>query len=978
MTIWGLIIAILGLVGALVIRRLPAVDPGRPIAAPWGVTEQVRILNASTGLWVPALCLAAFWALGAVAQLTITGMVIQRLGMDMFQAATVMVMLTVGIAVGAGLAPKIIVRSFPAGTPVAGALIAGGCLTTCAWLAGSATPPAAWSGAWSGGLLASLVEMVQRYPVIIALICGAGVGSGLWVVSLNTLIQQRSRDRERAMVLAGVDILTNLGMILAFALSFGLGLAGWRDCEQLLFFGTASLAATVAIAAVHRHQILGWLVAVATFLAWRVRIVGDELVPRQGGCIVICNHTSFADGPILLTRLPRLARFLVFDTFFRRPLVGFALRAARCIPINGESPNRALVAAIRAATAAVTAGEMVALFPEGKISRSGQLDRFLGGVERIARETGVPIVPLHLDGLAGSFTSRTPRRAWPRLRRRVTLRVGPPLPPDTPREAIRQAVVELAHQTAVDEARRDRRTLAGAVLRRATGHPGTLAVADLAGPLSRIRLAAAALALGPRLGLAADERRVGVLLPTGRGGAIVNLALAIQGRCAVNLNHTVGEAGLRRMTELAGLRTIITAHRYLEHIGTPRLDCRWVDIETLLPAIPRWRLLAAIAQVICLPVSWLVRCRPDDPAGIIFSSGSTGDPKGIPLTHRQILANIDGVRRHLDLVPGVDRLLNPLPLFHSFGLSTGTWLPLVLGLPVIAHPDPTDARALGRLAETWRPTFMIATATFVRGYLRRIEPAQFASLRFAVVGAEKCPDDLRAAFRERYGAELFEGYGCTELGPVVSTNRTDVHAADGVRETCSRPGSVGRPLPGIAVVTIDPETRAPLTCGATGLLLVRSPAQMAGYIDRPDLSRAALLHGGYDTGDIGHVDEDGFVFITGRKSRFAKIGGEMVPMDLVEERILLAWERIAGRNHGIELAVAAIADQQKGERLLLLHTGLPDGLKELLDAADLPPLFRPKERDVYRVAAIPTLGTGKRDLRALREMAARLATAGPG
>ena len=528
----------------------------------------------------------------------------------------------------------------------------------------------------------------------------------------------------------------------------------------------------------------------------------------------------------------------------------------------------------------------------------------------------------------------------------------------------------LSFQDALEENAQDRRNLGSAALQMARRRPFSTAVSDLSGSMSRIKLAGAALALRSHLGLAAEEQNVGVLLPPGKGGTVVNLALALMGRTAVNLNHTIGDRGLQRMCALADVRTVITAKKYTDKIGRPELDLRWVDVQELIPKISRFRILLNMLKLFLKPTAHLTDAGPDDVACLIFSSGSTGDPKGVQLTHRQILANIAGVGAHFDLQGNADALLSPLPLVHSFGLSAGMWLPLICGLDLIAHPDPLDGRAIGSLAEQHAPTFLMSTPTFVRSYMRRITREQFASLRFAVVGAEKCPEDLRASFADKYGAELLEGYGCTELGPVISANQPALLSED-AHNIGSKPGSVGRPLPGIEVATVDPDSGEILPRGATGLLLVRSPARMLGYLGREDLTRQAFLHGGYNTGDIGHVDGDGFLFITGRLARFAKIGGEMVPMDRVEEKLVETMGEIAA-DHPHELAIAAAPDSAKGEKLILLYTGLPCTPCELIDRArDLPPLFKPRERDAYQVDALPVLGTGKRDLKKLQQLAAQ-------
>ncbi len=509
----------------------------------------------------------------------------------------------------------------------------------------------------------------------------------------------------------------------------------------------------------------------------------------------------------------------------------------------------------------------------------------------------------------------------------------------------------------------DPRSIGAEFLRQVRRAPRRVAVRDFRGQMSRLRLAAVALTLIPLLGLEEDEERVGIVLPPGQGGALVNLALALAGRTSVNLNHTTGAAQLARMGQLAGIRTVVTSRLYLERIGEPVLLGRLVMAEDLIPRLDKKRVLWNMLRVLLLPPGRLDRGRPDQVFTIIFSSGTTGDPKGVQITHRTLLYNCDAVMAHLELYPERDVVVSPLPLFHSFGLIPGLWMGLLGGLPVAGQADPRDGKLLGELIQAAGGTILISTPTFVRGYLRRFSAEQLSTLRLAVVGAERCPAELKQSFREAFGTELLEGYGCTELSPAAAVNTPQAN----------RDGTVGRPLPGIEVLTMDPDTRELLPPGREGLLVVRSPGRMLGYLDRPDLTEAAFVHGGYDTGDMGHVDEGGFVTITGRLARFAKIGGEMVPLDNVEAALQAALEAAYPGDPG-QLAVAAVASERRGERLVVLHTGLPCTAEDLLAAADdLPPLFKPRAADFIPVEAIPELGTGKRDLGAIKRLAGELA-----
>ncbi|MFN8422941.1 MAG: AMP-binding protein [Anaerolineae bacterium] len=523
----------------------------------------------------------------------------------------------------------------------------------------------------------------------------------------------------------------------------------------------------------------------------------------------------------------------------------------------------------------------------------------------------------------------------------------------------------MTYEEAMARSKADRRTLGAATIARARWRWGRVAVQELTAEISRLRLAAVALVVRRMLALAPDERCVGVLLPPGRGGAIVNLAIALAGRTSVNLNHTAGEAQVRRMVEMAGVRTIVSSKRYLARIGSPSLPGRVLLAEDLIGGLSKAAVLLAMAKVVLLPARLLDRARPDDVATIIFSSGTTGDPKGVQLTHRQVLANCGAMVEHVEITPDGETLLTALPLFHSFGLVPGMWMCLCYGVRIAAHPDPLDAAGIGALAEASGTGYFISTPTFVRAYMRKVTPEQFRKLRFGVVGAERCPPELHEAFRALYPpAVLLEGYGCTELAPVVAVN-----TPHRIRE-----GTVGLPLPGVEVFTVDPDTLERQPDGHEGLLVARSPARMLGYLGRDDLTAAAFVHGGYNTGDVGRIDPDGFIRVTGRLARFAKVGGEMVPLDHVEGA-LQAWLAARFPDDVVQIAVCAVPDAKRGERLLVLHAGvLPAPSAALLDALDaMPTLWRPRAGDFHAVDAIPVLGTGKRNLGELKRMAAHLA-----
>jgi acyl-[acyl-carrier-protein]-phospholipid O-acyltransferase/long-chain-fatty-acid--[acyl-carrier-protein] ligase len=949
----GGVLAVLGIVAAFRLPRLQPADPGRQVRM-WDYPRQVHALFTVPGLLVPALSLAAFWGVAVAAELLLLPISTTAFGLDGLGLALLVVVLTSGIILGSLLAPWLMAAAYPAGVPLLGTLLAGLGLLA----AGDAAHRA-------------LIDTASGPTMFGVWLFVAGFGAGLWDVPMQVLLQRRAPAEIRNRVMAAVGITTSLGMVASSVLVMALSSLGGLDAGRIYqLIGLAAVTVAVGGMVVFRVQLAAWLVAITVRLVWNLRVTGSEHIPASGGCVIACNHQSYADGLALMARSPRPSRFLIHAPFTRIPVLGFLVRAAGAIPVDPRDGHRALIKAIDTAVQAAKAGEVVLIFPEGKLSRGGQIDVFRGGAAAIAERAGVPLIPTHLDGLHGTWMARSAVKAPPRLRRTVRVRFGAPLPAGTTPAALRAAVLDLGFAAASAEAEADCATLGGAALTTLRRSWRRVVVRDQGGAMPGWQVAGAALAMIPHLKLAADERAVGVLLPPGRAGTVVNLALALAGRTAVNLNHTAGTAQLTRMCALAGVRTVVSSTLYRRRIGNPELPGRILAAEELFPALGKVGVILGALRALVLPGWMLDRARASDVAAIVFSSGSTGDPKGVQLTHRILRAQCRAIRRGLGLNPANDVILSPLPLFHSFGLVPGMWLGLAEGFAIAAHPDPTDGAAIGALAEAGKATFLISTPTFVRGWMRRIEPAQFASLRFAVVGAERCPAELKTQFKERYGADLLEGYGCTELAPVVSLNLPEMAVAgDSEREVRAKEGSVGRPLPGLSVIAVDPATRELLPVGSEGLLVVRSASRMLGYLTRDDLTAAAFAHGGYVTGDMGRIDAEGFVFITGRLARFAKIAGEMVPLDHVEAALATALAAQPGAAE-IELAVATVSDPAKGERLVVLHTGWTGDWTALIEGLpDLPALWRPKARDVRQVDAIPKLGTGKRDLAGIKRLA---------
>ena len=834
----------------------------------------------------------------------------------------------------------------------------------------------------TSGLAISLLLLGFITPALPGTLAGMallGVAGGLVVVPINALIQWRAPNGQRGTVIALSNTVI-FGGILCGSLSSGfLSHLGLRADGILITAGVVTVILTgwalwlVPEAAVR----LGLVLLTQTF--YRLTVVGRSHIPLQGGALLVPNHVSFIDGLLLTAGLDRPIRFLVHASFYHHPLLNPLARAMKAIPISSSGSPRDILQSLRQAGRYLDEGELVCIFPEGQITRTGGLLPFRSGFERIIKGKTVPIIPVHLDRVWGSIFSFIGGRfftKWPeRLPFPVTVSFGTPLPTDTPASEVRRAVQELGEAAWVLR-KPHRRPLHHTAIRVMRRHPLRLAFADATRPkVTCVQALTGAIALAralrPHWG---RQSTVGILLPSTVAGALVNLAATMSGRTSVNLNFTAGKHGIESAAQQAKLETVVTSRLFVEKAKLELPDnLHVIWLEELRKDIGGGAKLWAMILALLAPVRVLEQAvgaprRPtlDDLATIIFSSGSTGDPKGVMLTHSNIDSNVESVAQVFHVGPK-DHLLGILPFFHSFGYLATLWLAIIKGVGVIYHPSPLDAGPIGALIHKYRVTLLITTPTFLQLYLRRCTPDQFGSLRVVLTGAEKLSDRLAQAVEDRFGIRPIEGYGVTECAPVIAINCPDFRAA-GFYQTASRRGTVGQPLPGVTVRIVDPDTYDPLPTGSPGMLLVKGSNVMAGYMGREDLTANAMREGWYVTGDIAMQDEDGFIRITDRLSRFSKIGGEMIPHGTVEE----ALHQAAGADTQV-FAVTSVPDEKKGEQLAVLHildeTGIP-AILETLTANGLPNLFIPRKDYFIKVDTIPVLGTGKLDLRGIKRLAA--------
>jgi len=829
-----------------------------------------------------------------------------------------------------------------------------------------------------------------------------GFFGGFFIVPVAAIMQHRPAAGQKGAVLAAGNLLSFVGIALASGVFWLLtDVAGCSTRQVFLVSSVLTAGATVYVVWLLPDSLLRLLLWMLTHSLYRIKVVGRDNIPEKGGALFVCNHVSFVDALLIQAATDRPLRCIMFKDIYEHPLVKPFAQIARHIPISAQLHPREMIHALRVASDAIRNGEVVVIFAEGQITRIGQLLPFRRGFERIMKDVDAPIIPICLDGVWGSiFSFEKGRFLWkvPRyFPYPVTVSFGQPLPANATPFAVRQAVQDLDVE-AWNTRRKLLWPLHRAFIRKAQHHRWRFFMADGSTPrLNFGRALTSTIFFARRLRQHwQGQEMVGILLPPSVGGALVNYAALMSGKVPVNLNYTANAEILASCARQCQLQTVITSKLVIEKLKLT-VPGKLIYIEDVVAKPGLGEKLTALAMSWLLPPKTLERalssgrsgvpaatgqCLPaesrrgrrssrrvamlDDLATVIFSSGSTGDPKGVMLTHWNIRSNVEQLGQTFAL-KGRDRILGILPFFHSFGFTGTLMAPAVLGCGVIYHVSPLDAKVVGALVQHYGVTFLAATPTFLQMYLRSCEPEQFGSLQFVVTAAEKLPERLAQAFEDKFGIRPLEGYGCTECSPAIAVNTHDFRAA-GFRQVGAKRGHIGHPLPGIAVRIVDPATHAPVPLGTPGLLLVRGPNVMAGYLGQPAKTAAVLRAGWYVTGDVAALDEDGFLTITDRLSRFSKIGGEMVPHIKVEEKL----HELAGVTEQC-FAVAGVPDEKKGERLVVLHTLPADKLApviEKLAGSDLPNLWKPRPDQFCRVDALPVLGTGKLDLRRVKELAA--------
>lgn len=728
---------------------------------------------------------------------------------------------------------------------------------------------------------------------------------------------------------------------------------------------------------------LRFLVWLASETFYRIRVHDRENLPAEGGALLVSNHVSWLDGVLLMLTSSRPVRMLVWGGNFKSEWFRRFVEYHGAILID-RGP-KGIQRALQAGREAIENGELVCVFAEGGITRSGQIQGFRPGLLKMVEGTSAPVVPVFIDELWGSvFTFSDGRFFWkmPRsLQIPISIHFGEPIDPPHGIHQIRQAVQELgaiAFKRRVDRVIPPAKTMLRICKSRLFGSKVADSTGvDLSGGIFLTRILVLRRLLNRHiLKRRKEEQYVGVLLPPSVAGAAVNGALALDRRVAVNLNYTTSNEVMNYCIKKCGIQSVLTSRKFMDKFDWD-LDCEVVYLEDLASKPTAWDKISCLFTAFVTP-SWILdrvyglnKIGPNDTLTVIFTSGSTGVPKGVQLTHANVSSNVQAIQQMIHLNRS-DVIIGILPFFHSFGYTVTLWTLFGIDVKLAYHFSPLEPKVIGNLTKKHKGTAILVTPTFLRSYLRRVDKEAFATLEIVVAGAEKLPGDLSDAFEQKFGVRPVEGYGTTELSPLVAVNIPPARSIDNF-QIDRKEGTVGRPIPNVAARIVDLDTGEPKGVNEAGMLYITGPNVMKGYFDMPKETSEVLQDGWYKTGDVALIDEDGFLKITGRVSRFSKIGGEMIPHVRIEEAIeSIIGPRDNEEEEGLAVAVTAVDHPTKGERIVVLHTRLdqtPEEICQRLKQSGLPNLFIPSVDSFVQVDKIPILGTGKLDLRELKELA---------
>ncbi len=955
------VVAAAGFAASLWIPKAEALDPNLKIDLnPLRQTcRLVKEAMSQRELFLIILGISWFWLIGVVFLSLAPSYVKDLLGGNPDVMTLILVVFSVGIGIGSFLSSKL-VGAVPSAIYAPLAAVGVTLFAVDLWAASPArllVPAGALTISEFLGHLKS-----WRILADFALIAVFG---GLFVVPLYALMQVRGEASKLSRIIAANNILNAAFMVVGTLGSIVLML--WTLTIPQVFLTVAVFNAGVAIwiCKLLPDALLKSILAAILKMFYKVRVNGIENLPADERVIIVVNHVSFLDGILLAAFLPGRLTFAVNTGIAKRWWAKIGLFLVDAVSLD---PTRPLAA--KTLSRAVESGRHVVIFPEGRITVTGALMKVYEGPGMIADKTGATLVPVRIDGAQYSFFSRlkgkVKQRWFPKISLTILpsrrLQIDPALRGRSRRQVAGTQLYDLMSEL-IFESCDNRLTLFEAVLDAKEIHGANRPVLEDVErePLTYGRLVASSLALGKKIArITAPSERIGVLLPNAVSAAITFLALQAYGRVPAMLNFTAGHLGMEGACRAADVRRILTSRRFVvlarleETIAILAKSAEIVyleDIKKQINILSRWKASLSVPFARFIHSSYAPPNGADEAAAVLFTSGSEGSPKGVVLSHMNILSNRNQLASRIDFTPS-DIVFNALPIFHAFGLTGGLLLPLLGGVKTFLYPSPLHYRIIPELIYDTNSTILFGTDTFLTGWGKNAHPYDLYSVRYVFAGAEKVKTETRALWFEKFGVRIFEGYGSTETSPVLAIN-TPMHF---------KAGTVGRFLPGIKA-RLDPVPGIE----RGGRLIVKGPNIMLGYLktEIPGVLQPPP-QGEYDTGDIVAIDGTGFVTIQGRVKRFAKIAGEMVSLGAVEELAGQVWP-------GYAHVAVSIPDLRKGEQIVLLtekEGAARDGLLTVAQTAGISELAVP--RQVIFAQKIPVLGTGKIDYVAAKALVLNL------
>ena len=919
--------------------------------------DLLKHLRDDRRIWWGAFVTSWFWLVGAVVVGLLLPLVKNVLGGTEEVGQTCFAIFSISIPVGAGLAAWLAAGRIILLPTLIGAVLLGLFSMDLGWSTSGVAPIPDLTGylslfhSWRGIRLA--VDLA-----------GIAIAGGLFIVPTFAAVQAWAGADRRARVVAAVNVLN--AAFMAGGTVFVALLQLWLALGTPVIFmllGMASLLVAIAIGRTMPASALSDALSIIYRALFRIEVRGIEHLNNAGPNLIIAlNHVSLLDAGLALSLRNRKPIFAIDVGVAKRWWVRPFLRLTRALPLDPLKPM-----AVRSLIEAVRAGDALIIFPEGRITVTGSLMKVYDGAAMIADKSNAEIVPVRIEGLEqtpfGQLSREQVRRRWfPKVRvtilEPVRLTVDPDLKGRKRRQAAGAALYGIMSDLVFRTTSTDY-TVLEAVIRAADLHGrNRVAIEDpVSGPLTYRRLLTAAAVLGAKLRpLVGEGRALGVMLPNANGAVVTILGLMSAGRVPAMINFTAGAANILSACRAAQIDTIISSRAFIEKGKLSKLVAAIEEKVAIvyLEDVRAGVTLADKLRGLRHAEKPLIERKPDDWAAILFTSGSEGLPKGVVLSHRNMLANAAQAAARIDF-GREDKVFNVLPIFHSFGLTVGVALPLVSGVRTYLYPSPLHYRTVAELIYAVNATIMFGTDTFLNGYARVAHAYDFRSLRYILAGAEPVKDTTRRTYMEKFGLRILEGYGVTETAPALALNTP----------MFNKFGTVGRILPGMEVKLEKVEG-----VEDGGRLLVRGPNVMLGYlkVDHPGVLEPPSA-GWHDTGDIVSIDEQGFVTIKGRARRFAKIGGEMISLAAVEALASELWPNAVS-------AVAAVPDARKGERLILVTQQKGATRGEFLAfarAKHASELMIPAE--VWVIDKLPLLGSGKVDMVAVATLVAERAAA---